>query len=119
MTSSSISGDCGDWLGIKRVLRFWLCVAPLSLTPPCGDGCGLGRGGQKGAYSPSAVPDLLPLSQERGWRERKVVKRGGEEREETEDQRDLPTTVLSWELLPLDWDSSVLPLTQKLAVSTT
>lgn len=47
------------------------------------------------------------------------MKRGGEEREETEDQRDLRTAVLSWELLPLDWDSSVLPLTQRLAVSTT
>ena len=47
------------------------------------------------------------------------MKRGGEEREETEDQSDLPTTVLSWELLPLDWDSSGLPLTQRLAVSTT
>ena len=43
-------------------------------------------------------------------RERTGVKRG-EEREETEDQRDSPTTVLSLELLPLDWDSSVLPLT--------
>ena len=47
------------------------------------------------------------------------MKRGEKEREETEDQRDLPTTVLSLELLPLDWDSSVLPLTfQRLAVST-
>ena len=59
-----------DWLAIKRVLRFRLCVAPLSLTPLCGNGCGLGRGGQRGAYSPSAAPDVLPLSQEGGWRER-------------------------------------------------
>ena len=110
-----------DWHGIKRVLKFWLCVAPLSLAPLCGDGCGLCGGGQRGAYSPSAAPDPLPLSQEKGWRERerKGVKRGEKEREETEDQRDLPTTVLSLELLPLDWDSSVLPLTfQRLAVST-
>ena len=72
MTSSSVSGTVGqwDWLGIKRVLRFWLCVAPLSLAPPCGDGRGLCGGGQRGAYSPSAAPDPLPLSQERGWRER-------------------------------------------------
>ena len=59
-----------DWLGIKRVLRFRLCVAPLSLTPLYGDGYGLGRGGQRGAYSPSAAPDPLPLSQEGGWRKR-------------------------------------------------
>lgn len=81
------------------------------------DWVGVGRRGH--------IPHLLPqicchsVRREAGERERKVVKRGGEEREETEDQRDLPTTVLSWELLPLDWDSSVLPLTQKLAVSTT
>lgn len=76
----------------------------------------VGRGG----YIPYLLPQIRchSVRREAGERE-EVVKRGGEEREETEDQRDLPTTVLSWELLPLDWDSSMLPLTQRLAVSTT
>ena len=81
------------------------------------DCVGVGRGG----HIPHLLPQILCHSARRkaGERERKVVKRGEKEREETEDQRDLPTTVLSLELLPLDWDSSVLPLTfQRLAVST-